>query len=152
MTFRSRGVCRLFDNIFQSVRGGVIQRYGIDPFSHFNLLYTFSREAAMNGKCYRPHHAIISEIHRAQHSIRLVLFLSGKRRRASAAPFSAIRVQRLPMRSKSNAATSNHSLSKRLPIPSASKGLASGRIFPCLQPTAAAAGCPRRSTKRANET
>ena len=23
-TFRSRGVCRLFDNIFQSVRGGVI--------------------------------------------------------------------------------------------------------------------------------
>ena len=44
MTFRSRGVCRLFDNIFQSVRGGVIQCYGIDPFSHFNLLYTFGRK------------------------------------------------------------------------------------------------------------
>jgi phosphatidylserine/phosphatidylglycerophosphate/cardiolipin synthase-like enzyme len=80
MTFRSRGVCRLFDNIFQSVRGGVIQRYGIDPFSHFNLLYTFGRQAAMNGKCYRPHHAIISEIHHAQHSIRLVLFLIGELR------------------------------------------------------------------------
>src|SRR5208283_975560 len=55
MTFRSRGVCRLFDNIFQSVRGGVIQ-------------------------CYGPHHAIISEIPRAQHSIRLVLFLIGELR------------------------------------------------------------------------
>jgi hypothetical protein len=80
MTFRSRGVCRLFDNIFQSVRGGVIQRYGIDPMSHFNLLYTFGRQAAMSGKPYRPHHAIISEIHRARHSIRLVLFLIGELR------------------------------------------------------------------------
>ena len=80
MTFRSRGVCRLFDNIFQSVRGGVIQRYGIDPLSHFNLLYTFGRHAAMNGKYYRPHHAIISEIHRARRSIKLVLFLIGELR------------------------------------------------------------------------
>ena len=80
MTFRSRGVSRLFDNIFQSVRGGVIQRYGIDPFSHFNLLYTFGRHAAMNGKNYGPHHAIISELHRARHSIRLVLFLIGELR------------------------------------------------------------------------
>ena len=80
MTFRSRGVCRLFDNIFQSVRGGVIQRYGIDPMSHFNLLYTFGRHAALNGKYYRPHHAIISEIHRARHSIKLVLFLIGELR------------------------------------------------------------------------
>jgi hypothetical protein len=80
MTFRSRGVCRLFDNIFQSVRGGVIQRYGIDPMSHFNLLYTFGRHAALNGKFYRPHHAIISEIHRARHSIKLVLFLIGELR------------------------------------------------------------------------
>jgi phosphatidylserine/phosphatidylglycerophosphate/cardiolipin synthase-like enzyme len=78
MTFRSRGVRRLFDNIFQSVRGGVNQRYGIDPMSHFNLLYTFGRQAAMNGKYYRPHHAIISEIHRARHSIKLVLFLIGE--------------------------------------------------------------------------
>ena len=78
MTFRSRGVCRLFDNIFQSVRGGVIQRYGVDPLSHFNLLYTFGRQVASNGKYYRPHHAIISEIHRARHSIKLCLFLIGE--------------------------------------------------------------------------
>ncbi len=78
MTFRSRGVCRLFDNIFQSVRGGVIQRYGIDPLSHFNLLYTFGRHVALNGKDYRPHHAIISEVHRARHSIKLCLFLIGE--------------------------------------------------------------------------
>jgi hypothetical protein len=80
MTFRSRGAVRLFDNIFQSVRGGVIQRYGIDPLSHFNLLYTFGRHAALNGKYYRPHHAIISEIHRARHSIKLCLFLIGELR------------------------------------------------------------------------
>jgi hypothetical protein len=80
MTFRSRGVRRLFDNIFQSVRGGVLQRYGIDPLSHFNLLYTFGRHTALGGKNYRPHHAIISEIHRARHSIRLVLFLIGEMR------------------------------------------------------------------------
>lgn len=78
MTFRSRGVCRLFDNIFQSVRGGVIQHYGIDPLSHFNLLYTFGRHTALNGKDYRPHHAIISEVHRARHSIKLCLFLIGE--------------------------------------------------------------------------
>ena len=80
MTFRSRGVRRLFNNIFQSVKGGVIQRYGIDPFSHFNLLYTFGRQTTLSGKYYRPHHAIISEIHRARHSIRLVLFLIGELR------------------------------------------------------------------------
>jgi hypothetical protein len=78
MTFRSRGVVRLFDNIFQCVRGGVNQRYGIDPLAPFNLLYTFGRQAALNGRYYRPHHAIISEIHRARHSIKLVLFLIGE--------------------------------------------------------------------------
>lgn len=78
ITFRSRGVVRLFDNIFQSVRGGVNQRYGIDPLAPFNLLYTFGRHAAQNGRYYRPHHAIISEIHRARHSIKLVLFLIGE--------------------------------------------------------------------------
>jgi hypothetical protein len=80
MAFRSRGVRHLFDNIFQSVRGGVIQRYGIDPLSHFNILYTFGCQATMNGKYYRPHHAIISEIHRARDSIKLVLFLIGELR------------------------------------------------------------------------
>ena len=40
MTFHSPGVCRLLDNIFQSIRGGTIQRYGVDPLSHFNLLYS----------------------------------------------------------------------------------------------------------------
>jgi hypothetical protein len=78
MTFRSRGVVRMFDNIFQSVRGGMIQRYGIDPLSPFNLLYTFGRHVALNGKYYRPHAAIISEIHRARHSIKLCLFLIGE--------------------------------------------------------------------------
>jgi hypothetical protein len=78
MTFRSRGVCRLFDNIFQSVRGGVIQRYGINPMSPFNVLYTFGRHVSLNGKAYRPHHAIISEVNRARHSIKLCLFLIGE--------------------------------------------------------------------------
>jgi len=78
MAFRSRGVGRLFDNIFQSVRGGVIQRYGVDPLSHFNLLYTFGRQVTSSGKYYRPHHAIISEVHRARHSIKLCLFLIGE--------------------------------------------------------------------------
>ena len=75
MAFHSRGVCRLLDNVFQSIRGGIIQRYRIDPFSPFNLLYTFGRHALSDGKYYRPHHAILSEIHRARHSIRLCLFL-----------------------------------------------------------------------------
>ena len=75
MTFRSRGVCRLLDNIFQACRGGVIQRYGIDPFAPFNLLYTFGRGAMLNGRYYRPHQAILGEISRAKHSIHLCLFL-----------------------------------------------------------------------------
>jgi phosphatidylserine/phosphatidylglycerophosphate/cardiolipin synthase-like enzyme len=77
MTFHSQGVCRLLDNVFQSQRGGVIQKYGIDPLSHFNLLYTFGRQFMRNGRNYRPHHAILAEIHRARHSIKLSLFLMG---------------------------------------------------------------------------
>jgi phosphatidylserine/phosphatidylglycerophosphate/cardiolipin synthase-like enzyme len=80
MTFHSRGICRLLDNIFQSVRGGVIQRYGIDPLSQFNLLYTFGRQAMLDGRFYRPHHAILSEINRARHSIKVCLFLIGELR------------------------------------------------------------------------
>ena len=78
MTFHSSGVCRLLDNIFQSVHGGYIQEYGIDPFSHFNLLYTFGRHSILGGKYYRPHHAIIAEISRARYSIKLCLFLIGE--------------------------------------------------------------------------
>ncbi|MGR9014618.1 MAG: phospholipase D-like domain-containing protein, partial [Gammaproteobacteria bacterium] len=77
MTFHSKGVCRLLDNIFQSQRGGVNQKYGIDPLSHFNLLYTFGRHVMLNGKPYLPHHAILAEIHRARHSIKVSLFLIG---------------------------------------------------------------------------
>lgn len=77
MSFHSKGVCRLLDNIFQSQRGGVIQKYGIDPLSPFNLLYTFGRHHMLNGKNYRPHHAILAEIHRARRSIKLSLFLIG---------------------------------------------------------------------------
>lgn len=80
MTFQSQGVCRLLDNIFQSIRGGVIQRYGIEPLSHFNLLYTFGCHCTMGKKQYRPHQAIISEIHRAKRSIRLCLFLINEMR------------------------------------------------------------------------
>ena len=78
MTFHSKGVCRLLDNIFQSQRGGIIQRYGIDPFSHFNLLYTFGRHVMHNGEKYLPHHAILSEINRAKSSIKICLFLIGE--------------------------------------------------------------------------
>ncbi len=77
MTFHSKGVCRLLDNVFQSQRGGFIQRYGVDPLSPFNLLYTFGRQFMYNGRHYRPHHAILAEIRRARHSIRLTLFLIG---------------------------------------------------------------------------
>lgn len=77
MTFHSTSICRLLDNIFQSQRGGVVQKYGIDPFSPFNLLYTFGRQTMANGKLYRPHHAILAEINRAKFSIKLCLFLIG---------------------------------------------------------------------------
>lgn len=80
MSFHSEGVCRLFDNIFQSIRGGIIQPYGIDPYSPFNLLYTLSRNRTLAGSLYRPHQAIISEIHRARRSIRLCLFLINEMR------------------------------------------------------------------------
>lgn len=74
LSFHSFGVCRLLENVFHSIRGGVIQRYLVDPWSAFNLLYTFGRQYCRDGRLYRPHHAIISEIHRAQRSIRGCLF------------------------------------------------------------------------------
>lgn len=78
MTFRSEAMARLLDNIFQSIRGGVIQKVTVDPLSHFNLLYTYGRQTLPNGRRYLPNQAIISEIHRAQRSIRLCLFLIGE--------------------------------------------------------------------------
>ena len=78
LTFHSSGVCRLLDNVFQSVRGGVFQRYGIDPLSHFNILYTYGRHYMLNRKLYRPHNAIISEINRSGSSIKACLFLLGE--------------------------------------------------------------------------
>ena len=78
MTFHSPGICRLLDNIFQSIRGGVVQRYGVDPLSHFNLLYTFGRHTTLGGKYYRPNQAILSEINRAKRSIKACLFLIGE--------------------------------------------------------------------------
>ncbi len=78
ITFRSFGVSRLLDNIFQSIRGGVIQRYEVDASSHFNLLYTFGRHFTHGGRVYRPPHAILSEINRAKSSIRCCLFLLGE--------------------------------------------------------------------------
>lgn len=78
MTFRSQGVCRLLDNVFQSIRGGVIRGYGVDPLSPFNLLYTFGQQRIAGGKLYLPHQAILSEIHRARRSIVLCLFLVGE--------------------------------------------------------------------------
>lgn len=77
MTFHSKGVCRLLDNIFQSQRGGVIQQYGVDPYSHFNLLYTFGRQMMQNGENYLPHLAIMAEIHRTRYSIKISLFMIG---------------------------------------------------------------------------
>ena len=79
-TFHSQGICRLLDNIFQSIRGGLIQKYGVDPCSPFNLLYTFGRHKMMNGCNFRPHQAIISAIHRARNSIMACLFLIGEMR------------------------------------------------------------------------
>jgi hypothetical protein len=78
MTFHSKGVCRLLDNVFQSQRGGVIQRYGVDPFSQFNLLYTFGRYTIEDGSLFLPHHAILAEINRANYSIKVNLFLIGE--------------------------------------------------------------------------
>ena len=80
MTFRSRGVVRLLDNIFQSIRGGVIQPRGVDPFAPFNLLYTFGATTSAGGAPYLPHHAILSEINRATSSISIALFLIGELR------------------------------------------------------------------------
>jgi len=77
MTFHSKGICRLLDNIFQSQRGGVIQKYTIDARSPFNLLYTFGRHSINQGEKYLPHHAILAEINRATQSIKICLFLIG---------------------------------------------------------------------------
>jgi hypothetical protein len=78
LSFHSRGVCRMLDNVFQSIRGGIIQPYGVDPLSPFNLFYTLGRQFLLNGKGYGPHQAIISEIHRARASIKACLFLLGE--------------------------------------------------------------------------
>jgi phosphatidylserine/phosphatidylglycerophosphate/cardiolipin synthase-like enzyme len=78
LTFHSQGVARLLDDVFQSIRGGMIRRYGVDPLSHFNLLYTFGRQTLLDGRCYRPNHAVLSAIHRARRSVRVCLFLLGE--------------------------------------------------------------------------
>jgi len=80
MTFTSQAACRLLDNFFQSIRGGMVQKYEINPRAQFNLLYTYGRHRTRDffNSNYRPNRAIIQEILRAQKSIKVVLFLMGE--------------------------------------------------------------------------
>ncbi len=78
MALHSEGVARLLDNVFHSIRGGVVQRYVVDPFADFNLLYTFGRQVVPCGEAYRPQQAIFTEIHRARRCIKLNLFMIGE--------------------------------------------------------------------------
>eukprot|EP01124_Arcella_intermedia_P013543 TRINITY_DN1995_c0_g1_i3.p1 TRINITY_DN1995_c0_g1~~TRINITY_DN1995_c0_g1_i3.p1 ORF type:complete len:586 (+),score=85.09 TRINITY_DN1995_c0_g1_i3:115-1758(+) len=78
--FNSQAACRLLDNVFQSIRGGMIQKYLIKPEAQFNMLYTFGRHRLTHSpdSNYRPHHAILREIRQAKSSIKIVLFLIGE--------------------------------------------------------------------------
>jgi len=77
LAFSTNAVCRIFENIFQSTRGGVIQKYSIDPYSPFNILFTFGRHT-FEGINFRPHRAIIRQIQRATSSIHACLFIIGE--------------------------------------------------------------------------
>eukprot|EP01125_Pyxidicula_operculata_P019979 TRINITY_DN7279_c0_g1_i1.p1 TRINITY_DN7279_c0_g1~~TRINITY_DN7279_c0_g1_i1.p1 ORF type:complete len:544 (+),score=90.63 TRINITY_DN7279_c0_g1_i1:43-1674(+) len=80
VSFSSQATSRLLDNVFQSQRGGVIQKYVINPTSRFNIVYTFGRHkehSIDSTNNYRPHNSIFGAIHNAKHSIKVVIFIIG---------------------------------------------------------------------------
>lgn len=74
LVFRSRPVALLFENVFQAIRGGVVQPMAIDPGARFNLYYSFGYTTTKEGKLFRAQDAIITEINNARSSIDVCMF------------------------------------------------------------------------------
>ncbi len=74
MIFRSPEIALLHENIFQAIRGGIIQPLQIDPLASFNLYYSFGYTITKEGKLFRAQDAILTEIHNAQKSIEVCMF------------------------------------------------------------------------------
>lgn len=74
LVFRSREVALLFENVFQAIRGGVVQPLQIDPQARLNLYYSFGFTKTPTGKPFRAQDALVTAINEAQESIDVCMF------------------------------------------------------------------------------
>ncbi|MFZ6007979.1 MAG: phospholipase D-like domain-containing protein, partial [Nitrospirota bacterium] len=74
LVYYSRDFALLYSNIYNAIRGGVIQRLHVDPQERYNLYYSFGSYYTSWRDYYRPQDAIITEINNARHSIIVAMF------------------------------------------------------------------------------
>ncbi|MBI5548472.1 MAG: Fic family protein [Deltaproteobacteria bacterium] len=74
LIFRSREVALLYENVFQAIRGSVVQPLQVDPAARFNLYYSYGYSQTRQGKAFRAQDALITELNHARKSIDLCMF------------------------------------------------------------------------------
>lgn len=72
--YYSQDFALLYENIYNAIRGGVIQPVAVIPESRYNLYYSFGSCLAPDRTSYRPQDAVITEIQNARHSILVCMF------------------------------------------------------------------------------
>ena len=72
--YYSKDFAVLYSNIYNALRGGVIQKVKVEPASRYNLYYSFGSYETHSGDSYRLQDAIIREIKNARNSIIVVMF------------------------------------------------------------------------------
>ncbi len=63
-----------FENVFQALRGGVVQPVTVDPAARFNLYYSFGYYRTREGSLLRAQDALVSELDAARESIDVCMF------------------------------------------------------------------------------
>lgn len=74
LVYQAKDFALLYLNIYHAIRGGVIRRIGINPFSRYNLYYSFGSYYTAWRNDYRPQDAIITEINNSRHSVLISMF------------------------------------------------------------------------------
>jgi hypothetical protein len=74
LVYYSRDFALLYSNIYNAIRGGVIQTLHVKPKDRYNLYYSFGSYRTSSEDFYRPQDAIVTEINNARRSITVVMF------------------------------------------------------------------------------
>ncbi|MCI4624809.1 MAG: phospholipase D-like domain-containing protein [Candidatus Magnetoovum sp. WYHC-5] len=72
--YYSKDFADIYLNVYYAIRGGIIQRIGVNPEGKYNMFYTFGSYYTAIRDYYRPQDAIITEINNARQNIVVSMF------------------------------------------------------------------------------